>query len=302
MQNFQGNKGKGKERAFTSCSIINGRIAGKPKYYPAYVKANGTVVQQRVEVPLYANVDPDADPHRFEVTVWGPAADSIARFGSMGKKLHVVRGELNTHMKFLFNTDRTPRVDAAGQHIQIKRVGITVREFTFGEDSQNFINQSIAIYESSGGRAGRPRYWNVPDHPDKARWDEIWQTMKGQVWDGQSKQFMFAEVRQPKGEGIRVLTPAELVQYYDKRRQNGGANDVATAQHNMPAMQYNQNLPGQVANALPPAPQNPAPQQNAWQGPQNPAPQQPQGGAPGYTPNQQAAENNMPAMTGGYGV
>ena len=303
MDNAQGNVNKSNFAAETTAQLFGVHVASRPIWTPAYIRPDGKLVQQKCEITVYGNVRDGGEPNKFDLTIWGDQADSWARFCSVGKEMHITRARMHTFMKRLFNTDLSPRMDAAGNHIQTLRVGFTVEPngYRFGRESRNFINMCINEFKSSGGQRGRGEYWDVPGTADHERYQNDIQMYKGAIWDGQSDFFMFAEVRKPKLQGVRILTPQEVVQERQRRRQGGGAaggapntgGQTTQTATNMPYVgQQQQNLPQQVAQTLP------AGQPNQPGAPPMPA----MGSAPAANNGWANRGPAVPATSGGYGV
>jgi hypothetical protein len=250
----------GRSISIKSAFFAGIRVLGQLTYIPAHMK-NGKEINARATIPVRANShrghDRQGQPGRkddFKLTVWGKLADTCARSCSPGKCIDVVC-EPNSYLGKVFNPDGSMRMDAAGQAIEVNKVGFTVREIVFGEESRKFVTEEI--------QAGkRPVGWDTPGTPDHQQWQNTLNTRKAIQWDG-GPVFGYARVVIPQGQGIQLMGQAP-------------AAPQQAPVYNAPAQQAPQNapvygqapLPNQVNQALPPqgqAPANQAPAQGAQQ-------------------------------------
>jgi hypothetical protein len=87
------------------------------------------------------------------------------------------------------------RLDAAGQPITTSKIGFTVRDLIFGEESEKHIAEEIA-----GGI--RPINWNVKTHPDYAVWGEMLKARQALQFDPSKPTFGFAKVKPASGAAV----------------------------------------------------------------------------------------------------
>ena len=223
----------GRSISIKSAFFAGIRVLGQLTYIPAHMK-NGKEISARATIPVRANshrgTDKNGQPGRkddFKLTVWGKLADVCARSCSPGKCIDVVC-EPNSYLGTVFNPDGSVRMDAAGQAIQVNKVGFTVREIVFGEESRKFITEEI--------QAGkRPAGWDTPGTPDAQQWLNVLTQRQAIVWDGQSPLFGYARVVVPSGQGIQLMGQAPAQNVAQNAPVYGGAP-----------------LPNQVNQALPP--------------------------------------------------
>lgn len=186
-------------QGFTIHTIVGGRVLGECTYVPAHTK-NGKDNSQRITVPVRVNKRNREDD--FELTIWGPLADTCARSCSPGKLLSV-SGESQNYIGNLYGRDRQLRLDAAGQVIQIRKSATTVKHIMFGNESAKYIAKMI-----QEGRRGT--YWNVPGHADNLQWQNQLAFMKAnpELWDGASATFGFARIFRPEGAVLKPIVAA----------------------------------------------------------------------------------------------
>jgi hypothetical protein len=187
--------------------LVGVRVAGQLTYVPAHTK-NGKEISARCVIPVYANSNKGTDQKtgekgrkdEFRLVAWGKLADTCCKSLPKGKAIDVFT-EPHSYIGRKFREDGSLYLDAAGQVIEEKKVGFTILNIVFGEESSKFVAQEI-----QEGR--RPINWNVPNHPDFALWTQILQARQLKVWDGRSPVFEFARVTVPQGPGIVVNVSA----------------------------------------------------------------------------------------------
>lgn len=200
------------------------RIAGELTFTPAYIKPNGTLVQDRCSVPIIANsrrgTGPDGKPGRqndYKLVGWRGLARSLCRWGSTGKALDLV-AEVGSYEGREYKMAPNPANPAemipqaimvGGQPLLTKKVGFTVTELNFGEDSPKQIQRELQLWASNPGNiAGRPPQWNVVGSTDATQFAQIIDQRKLLTWDGVSPTYGYARVVLPQN-AQRILTVQE---------------------------------------------------------------------------------------------
>ena len=190
----------GRSIGLAVCTFAGIRVSSQLTYIPAHINAGGKRISAKVTIPVAKNShkgtnQKDGSKGRtdfFTLTAWGKLADIMARSCPVGKALDVVC-EPRSYMGQLYNSDRTPRLDAAGVAIEVPKTSYNiVMSPVFGEESNTQIGKEIQ-------HGLRPQNWNVDGHPDYALWTSILQQRQAYNWDGQSPTFLFARVFVPAG-------------------------------------------------------------------------------------------------------
>jgi hypothetical protein len=176
-------------------TLASARVATQPIYYPANIGKKGPV-SQKLTFVAYTNRRMSNGEERktsYDIVAWGKRADSLAHTLHIGKELFLVL-EPGTYEKHHFNQDRTPRLDAAGQHMVSKGTNYTIVKFAYGDDAAAQIDREIAA-------GTRPQFYNVKGHVDFETWRNHLKTQKDRriPWDGRSAEFGCAQVRIPQG-------------------------------------------------------------------------------------------------------
>lgn len=225
------------------------RVTNQLTYIPAHINGAGKRINAKVTIPVAKNshkgTRPDGSAGRtdyFSLTAWGKLADIMCRSCPPGKALDVVC-EPRSYMGKLFNTDGTLRLDAAGQAIEIPKMSFNIIMYpVFGEESRKQVDKEI-------GLGLRPQNWNVQNHPDWGLWTEELKRRQAQVWDGQSREFLYARVVVP--QGVQLDFSQGQTQY----QQPAGAPNqtMAPSVESMVQQAVNQPQQVRVVNMTPPA-------------------------------------------------
>lgn len=205
----------------------NFRVSRQLTYTPAYKKADGLLIQQRVKIPVGMNgiksvKTGEAQVDFYTLTVWGALADICCKRCTQGSALDVIAFPGTYRSNYYFNDVMLLTPD--GQPLMQDKVGFTVmpRMLRFGEEADGLITEQIRVGK-------RPQFWNVKNHEHAAIWKGICAQMNAVRYNGVDPLFGYAKVFLPK-EGTVVLNPED---YRNSR--------VAT-------------LPGQVRDAFTPQP------------------------------------------------
>jgi len=193
----------GRSIGMAGCFMAGVRIAGDLTYVPAHIK-NGVRINARATIPVYRNSHRGTDQKSgekgrkdtFKLVAWGKLADTCCRSLSRGTAIDVF-AEPHSYLGKVYNMNGSLRTDVAGQPIEINKVGFTILNIVFGEESDKTVETEI-----QNGR--RPMHWNVRNHQDWALWTAMLQDRQRKVWDGRSPKFEFARVVVPQGPGIQL--------------------------------------------------------------------------------------------------
>jgi hypothetical protein len=200
------------------------RVAGELTWIPAHTK-NGVKINSRCIIPVYRNSHRGKDQKTgekgrsdsFRLVAWGKLADTCAKSLAKGNAIDVIC-EPHSYLGKVFNQDGSPRLDVAGQPIEVNKVAFTILNIVFGEESDKHIDAEVM-----GGR--RPPNWNVKGHPNYDLWIKMLHDKQAQVWDGRNPKFGEARVVVPQGHGI-VL---DFTQPQARTYQAPLENQIATA-------------------------------------------------------------------------
>lgn len=201
-------------RSRMTCQVIGARIAGdlKPEnaglhldFYPGYVKPDGKKVSSKLIFKAYVN---DARkekslPRRF--TLWGVRAIGACKGFSVGKEMHFPVLDDDPYMGRVWvnnNGTMMPVNGPDGQPILTDKVGYTVREMIYGNDSKKTIQSEIQ-------NGVRPPEWDTEGHPDYQLWSARIQARKHLMFNPLGNpqdqvRFGYARVHMP-GPGCTLL-------------------------------------------------------------------------------------------------
>ena len=196
----------GRSIGIISCVMAGARVLGQLTFIPAH-KKNGKDISARATIPVRINshrgVDRKGQPGRkddFRLTVWGKLAETCCRSCSPGKALDIITTP-NSYLGRVFDMHGNQRTDAAGVGIEVNKVGFTVKDIVFGEESAKFIADEIA-------QGKRPVDYAIAGSPGSQQWKTILTQRQAIVWDGQSGLFGYARVVVPSGAGITDIGAA----------------------------------------------------------------------------------------------
>lgn len=200
------------------------RIAGELSFTPAYINLKGALVNDRCEIPVIGNnrrgTGPDGKPGRrsdYRLIGWSGVARAMAKYGAPGKALDVnSRPESYPGREWRLAPnpaapgEMSPQpIMIGGEALIVKKMGFTITEFNFGEDSPKQIQRELQLWASNPGNiGGRPPQWNVVGSADAAQYSQIIDQRKQAVWDGQAPYFGFARIVMP-AKAQRLLTVQE---------------------------------------------------------------------------------------------
>lgn len=191
----------GSARSLQSSNFSGLRVASSI-YYPAHSK-NGVNVSQRCTINAFMNIASKANDGEgrndvIQLTAWGKLGDVCAKSMSPGKEFHC-GAKLKTYDSRVFFNDQ-PMTYPDGTLITVRKVGFSITELTFGEESAKHIANEI--------QAGiRPPDWNMAGAAGYAAWRETLKKRNTLVFDPTQPMFGYAKVILPQGPGIGAYTP-----------------------------------------------------------------------------------------------
>jgi len=209
--------------------VVNVRVSGQLSYTPAYQKPDGTLVQQKVRIPVAQNgyKSPKtgiASVDFYTLTVWGTLADICCKRCTQGMSL-TAGYRLNSYQANRY-FEGTMLLLPNGQPLLEDKIGLEVqrRELHFGQEAAGLIAEEV--------RTGkRPALWYLQGHEDENVWKAIYTKRNTLRYNGIEPLFGYAKVFLPKS-GKVILNPEEY-------RKTAQANVLAA-------------LPAQVSAVLTP--------------------------------------------------
>ena len=178
-------------------SWFSGMRVASTIYYPAHSK-NGVNVSQRCTINAFMNIASRANNGEgrndvIQLTAWGKLGDVCAKSMSPGKEFHC-GAKLKTYEARVFHNDQ-PITAPDGTLIMVRKVGFSITELTFGEESAKHIANEI----QSGVR---PADWNMAGSASYGAWREKLKLRNALVFDATLPVFGHAKVILPQGPGI----------------------------------------------------------------------------------------------------
>ncbi len=203
------------------------RLAGPGTYFPAHVKADGTLVNARWVGRFFMNdFYIDANGNRQEtsnvisLTAWNgrnaPAgkglADRMAKYCAPGKEIAVALARINVYEGRVFQPSVAGQVSAPYTHpdgslIMVEKTsyvldGSSVR---FGNDSAKQLGAEAAQFIANGGVMtfdARPAGWNTPGSIDSKQWEGISAWRTAQCFNPQYTTYGYAKVGTVNGTPV----------------------------------------------------------------------------------------------------
>ena len=201
----------GSARSLQSSSFSGLRVASL-YFTPEYSK-NGANISAKLEVNAFMNMPGKAnggDGYKDQIiklTTWDKLAHICAKSMSPGKefncnaKMHIF--DKRVFMPSLVKGEPgTPILKSDGTPLMTKGTSFTIKELTFGEESNKHISDEIAVNV-------RPMGWNVIGSPEAAQWKEILKARQAVQFDPNSPtgNYGYAIIRMPQGPGIAAYNP-----------------------------------------------------------------------------------------------
>lgn len=170
-------------------------------YFPAHSK-NGLNVSQRCTINAFMNIASRANNGEgrndvIPLTAWGKLADVCAKSMSPGKEFHC-GAKLKTYEARVFHNDQ-PITAPDGTLIMVRKIGFSITELTFGEESSKHIANEIQSNV-------RPADWNMAGSAGYGVWREKLKLRNALVFDPTLPVFGYAKVILPQGPGIGAYT------------------------------------------------------------------------------------------------
>jgi len=180
----------GSRNGFVKMDMVGCRVSTTDKnpmrYTPAYKKADGTIVSARLEVPVMVNEYGAKEPDSYKLVAWGGRADMFAKSLSQGKEMNFHLTP-SSYFRKVYNNANQIVNHPDGQPIMVRALSFTIRDFTWGSDSE----KQVALEIASGIRKIG---WNDPTNPAHEEWVNKLKARKTIFYDGVSPTFGYAKV------------------------------------------------------------------------------------------------------------
>lgn len=171
-------------------------------YTPAHRKPDGKNVRARLQIPVLVNVYGKSEPDSFRLVAWGALADIFAKALGKGKEMTFVC-DANSYWGNVYNSAGAQILQPDGGALTTRGISFTIREFSWGGDSESTKTEEINAGMKSGeGR--RPAQWNIPGTADNLAWKGLLERRKLVFYQGGDR-FGFAKVIGPKTPGCEIL-------------------------------------------------------------------------------------------------
>lgn len=186
----------GSSNGKATTNIIGARVTRKLIYTPGYAKAgagqNGRV-PDKVYIPVAVN-PLNGDASFMTLTLWGDKISPIfCHYVRPGKEIHFLNAELRTFKSPMTSKQGRPFMNEDGTPATYDRMSITVREFIWGEDSEDTKTEDAKIAAIEIQQNKRPMNWNVKGHPERQAWLSYEQARISQPYTG-GPTFGYADV------------------------------------------------------------------------------------------------------------
>jgi len=225
----------GTKNGFVKVNMTGCRIATTEKnpmrYTPAHTKPDGSFVSARLEIPVLVNEYGSKEPDAYKLVAWGGRADMFAKALSQGKEMNFYLTPKSYFRKVYNNANAVILQPDGSGPVVVRSLSFTIRDFTWGADSEKLIGLEIAAGIRGAG-------WNNPSSPDYAAWRTMIDARKNLFYDGVSPTYGYAKVS-PVPQGCTVLPGDQS----STARNNGGVRPTTGTQ---------QTLVQEVANTLDP--------------------------------------------------
>ena len=183
----------GRNAGIIETFIAGARVSAQPTYTPSYYRADGSIVPQKIKVPVAINgikrKDTGvADVDFFSLIGWGKLADFLAKNCTKGRAIDCLATPGSYKGNYYHNG--VMLVGNDGQPIQIDRVAFTISigSLRLGEEAAEIVEAQIAS-------AKRPRFWNLKNHQDSLTWKTILQTRNAVQYQHGATTFGYAKVQ-----------------------------------------------------------------------------------------------------------
>jgi hypothetical protein len=250
----------GSSHGITKHHFCGSRVGTSDKikmlYTPAHLRQDtGKPVSARLVIPILVNLYRKTDPDSYRLVAWGPLADMFAKNLSQGKEMTFIC-DGSSYWGNVFYNDGTQAFQKDGRTpLQTRQSSFTIREFTWGADSNRTTQEEIhAGMQSGEGR--RPAQWDIVGTPDNLTWKQMLEMRKQTFYQG-GERFGYAQVVAPRyAAQILLGDQSKILRNYGQNAAAAAPNQAAHQTYGIPA---NQTAPlvNQVHNAFAPQPGTP---------------------------------------------
>lgn len=190
----------GSKNGFVKTTMVGCRIGATEKnpmrYTPAHRKADGSLVSARLEVPVFVNEYGAKEPDAYKLIAWGGRADMFAKSLSKGKEMNFFLTSKSYFRNVYNNQNQIALQPDGATPITVRQLSFTIRDFTWGADSEAQVASEIAANIRSIG-------WNDPANPAYQAWMDKLTARKTLYYNGETT-YGYAVVR-PIPAGSTVL-------------------------------------------------------------------------------------------------
>lgn len=183
----------GRNAGLVETFIAGARVSAQPTYTPSYYRADGSIVPQKIKVPIAINGVKNkqtgvADVDFFSLIGWGKLADFLAKNCTKGRAIDCLATPGSYKGNYYYNG--TLLVGNDGQPVQIDRIAFTISigSLRLGEESAELIEAEI-----TAGR--RPAHWNLKNHQDSQTWGAVMKARNAIQYQAGAKTFGYAKVQ-----------------------------------------------------------------------------------------------------------
>lgn len=190
----------GSKNGFVKMTMVGCRVGTTEKnpmrYTPAHRKADGSLTSARLEVPVFVNEYGQKEPDAYKLIAWGGRADMFAKSLSKGKEMNFFLTSKSYFRSVYNNANQIVMQPDGVSPITVRQISFTIRDFTWGADSEAQVASEIAAQIRKPG-------WNDPNSPAHAEWLGRLQSRKTLYYNGETT-YGYAVVR-PVPQGSTVL-------------------------------------------------------------------------------------------------
>jgi len=189
----------GSKNGFVKTNMVGCRVSATEKnplrYTPAHTKPDGSFVSARLEIPVMVNEYGSKEPDSYKLIAWGGRADMFAKALSQGKEMNFYLTP-KSYFRKIYNNQNQIITNPDGTPVQVRSLSFTIRDFTWGSDSERQVSMEIAAGVRGAG-------WNDPNSPDYKAWRDKIDARKKLFYNGE-KSYGYAVVM-PVPAGCTVL-------------------------------------------------------------------------------------------------
>jgi len=170
----------GSKNGFVKTSMVGYSVSATEKnplrYTPAHTKADGTFVSARLEIPVMVNEYGSKEPDSYKLVAWGGRADMFAKALSQGKEMNFHLTS-SSYFRKIYNNQNGIINNSDGTPVMVRSMSFTIRDFTWGADSERQVGLEIAAQVRGIG-------WNDPTSPDYIAWRKKIEDRKNLFYNG----------------------------------------------------------------------------------------------------------------------